>query len=178
MKFSIIIPSRKGNNLTPILDSLKEHTNDYEVIVETEGGFAEAINNGVKKAKGEYIVLIHDDNIVCPGWLDELSEVGCFNVLESAGWIWGGFYPGGFCTDYNQTPDYSMFLLISNKAVKEIFPLDEAFSNPWCQDVDMGFHIRSKGYKIKPLSGKIIHNWAGGNHIGTNETYLKQKWGI
>ena len=179
MKYlSIIVPIRKGNDVSTLLKSLDENTSNYEVIIEDEGGFAEAINNGIEKSKGDYVALLHDDNLVTPGWADELADVGCFNVRESAGWIWGGFYPGSFCTDPKLNPDYSMFLCLSKKAIKKIGKFDENFKNPWCQDVDMGFQIRKAGFKIKCLPGKIIHNWAGGEHTGENENYLKRKWGI
>ena len=176
---SIIIPSRGGDNLKDCLKAIDENTVNYEVIVEKDGGFAEALNNGVKKAKGDHIILLHDDILVTKGWADKLATVGAFSVKElNVGWVWGGFYPGSYCTDHKKNPDYSMFLCISKKVAKKIFPLDETFTNPWCQDVDMGFTVRTAGYKIKCLPGKIIHNWAGGEHTGSNEAYLKEKWGI
>ena len=179
VNISIIIPTRKGNDTTKVTESIKKHTKgSYEIIIEDEGGFAEAINIGAKRAQGDYIILLHDDNVVTEGWADELAEVGCFNVRESSGSNWGGFYPGGYCTDQELNPDYAMFLCLSKEAAKKILPFDENFKNPWCQDVDMGFRIKEKGFKIKCLPGKIIHNWAGGEHTGTNEQYLIEKWGI
>lgn len=175
---SIIIPTRRNPEET--ITSIKKHTKDYElVIIEREGGFAEKLNEGIKKAKGDYLVFLHDDCEVCEGWLDDLPrKVGAFHLGEFSGkmWIWGGYYPEGYCTDLLENPDYSYFLCIKKEAMDKIGQFDEWFYNPWCQDVDMGLQIKKAGLTIRCLEGKVIHHQRGGKRLIENEEYLKKKW--
>jgi GT2 family glycosyltransferase len=39
---------------------------------ETNLGFARAANQGIRRATGEYVVLLNDDTVVAPGWLSRL----------------------------------------------------------------------------------------------------------
>lgn len=101
MKASVIIPNWNGKNLlTECLVSLGEQVfTDFEIIVvdnaSTDGsieyieqnflnvtlvklnknvGFAKAINRGVKKALGEYVVFLNNDTKVDKLWLKELVK--------------------------------------------------------------------------------------------------------
>ena len=175
---SIIIPA-KDRSLRECLDSIDRHTSNYEVIIETKGGFAQAVNNGIKKAKGDYIIILHDDIEVTHGWADKLCDVGAFEVgeLDDKLQVWGGFYPNeSYCTDPKTTPDYSMFLCLSKKVIKKIGKFDEYYKSPWCFDVEMGMHLKKYGYKIKCLPGKVIHHHLGGKPSGDNRKYLDRKW--
>lgn len=181
MKISIVIPTRRPNDLNECLSSIERHTKDYEVIlVKEKGGLAEKINKGIKRAKGDYIILLHDDIEVTSGWADKLAEVGCFKIGEAndAYDTWGGFYPGMFCQDPTRNPDYCFFLCLSKEAIKKIGKFDEYYTKPFYQDVDMGFQIRSKGYKIKCLPGKIIHRCGegAGAEVPEQKEYLERKW--
>ncbi len=70
---SIVICSRKVNGkLTKCLDSIECQTyKDYEVIIETEGSIQEARKRGIAKAKGGYICLVDDDQILAPYLLSD-----------------------------------------------------------------------------------------------------------
>lgn len=37
-------------------------------------GFTGAVNAGIKQAKGDYIILLNDNTIVDPNWLNELIK--------------------------------------------------------------------------------------------------------
>lgn len=92
-KYSIIIPVCNQPELTKAcLDSVAAHSHDHEVIVVDNGsspawrgpefcirneknlGFPVAINQGIKRAVGEIIVLLNNDTVVSAGWLDRLSH--------------------------------------------------------------------------------------------------------
>jgi len=179
---SIVIPTRRPDNLRYCLDAIDRHTRNYEVVlVDREGGIAEKINEGIRKAKGDHIVLLHDDCEVTSGWADELADVGCFKVGEMGDLFecWGGFYPGDYCKNPQLHPDYCFFLCLSKEVAKKVIPFDEKFTKPYYQDVDMGLHLKSKGYKIKCLPGKIKHLVAEGAGVVVPEQkeYLDKKWG-
>lgn len=92
-KYSIIIPVCNNQQLTrDCLDSIAKHTLNYEVIIvdngstpawsgiqkiirnETNLGFPVAVNQGIKAATGEVIVILNNDTIVTPHWLDYIDE--------------------------------------------------------------------------------------------------------
>jgi GT2 family glycosyltransferase len=182
-KISIVIPTRRENDLKECLSAIERHTKGYEVIlVKRKTGLAKKINEGIKKAKGDYIILLHDDVAVTSGWADKLAEVGAFLTGENNDdyETWGGFYPSSYCQDIKLNPDYSFFMCISKKAMGKIYPFDEWYTKPWCQDVDMGFHIRKKGFKIECLPGKIIHRCGEGAGLYDEEQlkHLRKKWDL
>lgn len=91
-KYSIIIPVCNKPELTKAcLDSVAKYSTDHEVIVVDNGsnppwrgpefcirneknlGFPFAINQGIKKARGEVIVLLNNDTVVSPNWLERLN---------------------------------------------------------------------------------------------------------
>lgn len=176
---SIIIATKRKDEINRCLDSINKYTKDFEVIlVEREAGYNEKLNEGFKKAKGDYIAILHDDNEVLEGWADQLEDVGAFHVgeMKDTLQIHGGTFDGRYA--FNESPDYTSFIEMSREVAEKVFPLDENYQSPWCADVDMGHKIKELGYTIKPLKGKIIH-WHGvGAGVGhkENEDYCKEKW--
>lgn len=184
MRLSLVIPTRAQAKLKPCLDAIVKHTDDYElIIVEGDDGFTAKINRGIKQAKGDYIVLLHDDCIVTKGWADELAEVGsfCLGELNDKFDSWGGFInPPGYCGDPRLSPDYSYFCCMSKEAAEKIGPFDEKFTEPMFQDVHMGILTRKAGYKYKCLPGKIIHRCSdkSGQPNEKQRFYLERKYGV
>lgn len=185
MRLSLIIPTRRGGEtLEKCLQSIEKHTTDYElVIIDEEMGFAAKLNEGIRRAKGDYLIFLHDDIEVTPGWADKLAEVGAFKLGEMNDSFddWGGFHnPAAYCLDPTQHPDYAFFCCISKEAMAQIGFFDERFANPWCQDVDMGFTIRKAGFQYECLPGKIIHRCGEGSGMPDERQigYLNRKWGF
>lgn len=177
---SIVIPTRnRGESLERCLKSIRENTRDFEVIViEREGGFNEKFNEGIRKAKGEYVAMLHDDVEVHPGWCDVLADAGALTVWEPGfnKWIWGGYVSGALHDSPQGHPEYSGFLVLSRKALEAVMPLDEAYQEPGYQDVDLGLSLRDAGYEITCLPGMITHHHLRTQPI-TNREYFNQKWG-
>lgn len=98
---TIVIPNYNGNKyLRQCLDSVyAQNYTDYEVIIidnaSTDGsykwieeykgavyiqlnknyGFSRAVNEGIKLAKGEYVLLLNNDTKLCKGFLAEMVQV-------------------------------------------------------------------------------------------------------
>lgn len=101
-KYSIIVPVLNEPELTKAcLDSIAKYSSDHEVIVVDNGsspawqgsefcirneknlGFPKAVNQGIEKAQGEVIVILNNDTVVSPHWLERLSAH--FNNYEMVG---------------------------------------------------------------------------------------------
>ena len=179
---SIIIPTRgRKESLKRCTDSIEKYTKNYElIIVEGEDGYNKSLNVGIKRAKGDYFVTLHDDHTVSQGWARVLAEVGSFRQGELGDKFdhWGGYWrPDGYCINPKEHPDYPAMWCISRKAMKKIGLFDEFYKDPGYQDVDLGFQIKKAGYKIKCLPGKVIH-WVERTKPLSEENlkYLKEKW--
>ena len=65
----------------------------YEVRA-TNGGFIEACNDGVARSRGQYVVLLNNDTVPQPGWLDAL--LATFARVPRAGLVGAQLlYPDG-----------------------------------------------------------------------------------
>ena len=91
-KTSIIIPVCGNEKMTQeCLESIEKNTTDYEIIIIDNGstppftgqykvirnsenfGFTKAVNQGLYKATGDVIVILNNDTIVTPHWLECLK---------------------------------------------------------------------------------------------------------
>jgi len=104
---SIIIPVWNQHSLTAeCITAIRETTEDYELVIVDNGsdppiprpyvgfidvtmirneenkGFPVAVNQGIKAAKGETIILLNNDVIVTPGWADLLeARMDTFSIV-------------------------------------------------------------------------------------------------
>lgn len=95
---SIVIPVFNQHEMTAdCLEAIRANTRDYEIVLvdngsspaygvfitdlgtiirnETNLGFPVAINQGIRAAKGDVIVLLNNDVIVTPGALNRLADL-------------------------------------------------------------------------------------------------------
>jgi glycosyltransferase involved in cell wall biosynthesis len=183
-RLSIIVPTRAGReqSLQRLVGSVEQYTTDYElVVIDREGGYNEKLNEGIRRAQGDYLAYLHDDIEVLPGWADVLAEVGAFYVGEWEGrrWWHGGLYRGYHIDDPGGVPlDYTGFMELSRAAQDKVGFWDEFFTEPYYQDADWGFQIRQAGFSFERLPGNILHHNVPG--VGSPEAreYLHRKWGL
>lgn len=107
---SIIIPVHNQEEYTKAcIESIQINTNDYEIIIVDNGssekidigfyysempvkmisntenlGFPKAVNQGIEAAKGDIIVILNNDTIVTPHWL-EILQGHLFNGFDMIG---------------------------------------------------------------------------------------------
>lgn len=121
----IIIPTHNQHEFTlQCLAAIDKHTSDYRIIWIDNGsedksiaivtqvlknlphvkllnqkntGFIQAVNQGLKLASGEFVVILNNDTIVTQGWLDkmrrvflEVPEAGLVGPLTSTEGSWQG----------------------------------------------------------------------------------------
>ena len=195
---SIVIPNYNGEKyLKECLQSIKEQKNsDYEIIIidnasrdsdymhikkevqvfktlDKNYGFSRAVNEGIKLAKGNYVLLLNNDTVLAPNFLFEIKKaieeekyifavsskmISYHNpdLIDDAGdeyTVLGWTIKRG---DGKNTKYYTMqgevfsacagAALYRKEILEEIGLFDEAFF-AYMEDVDISYRARIYGYK-------------------------------
>lgn len=224
---TVVIPTfNKKNLLKECLDSLKWQTmKEFDIVVVDNGstdGTAElleeastrlkviknkknlgfvAVNQGIKASKTKYIVLLNNDAIAEPNWLEELVKgmendekvyFGASKILkmedktklDSAG---DGFNLGlmsGYSIGHDQDQSKFMdeqycFSASGGGAIyrKEIFEkiglFDEKFF-AYFEDIDLGFRAQFQGLRCKFFPKAILCHEGGSTAVHYSGFHLKQ----
>lgn len=186
-RYSIIMPVllRTPEHKTVVEDtinSIKEFSRNYEFIIVDDGsplftgflksaattyvrhnsnnwGIASSWNDGLRLARGQYLVVINDDIRVEKGWLKRLSDVLDAGHVVSApinGWQEGmEFYKWfpGYCFMFRQS------------LLSRVGYFDERFNPANCEDVDYWFRVMKEGgtlgrafdLRIYHKEGDVLH---------------------
>ncbi len=156
-----------------LLDSLESQTADYELILidNTENKFksaAEALNHGGKKAKGTYIMFVHQDiDLSSDNWLKDtekmlnsLTNIGilgvagnCENVKGTTTIIKDGDPPKlagpNYLNEITESQTLDECLIIVPKSVFNILHFDEMVCDDWhLYAADYCLSIKKLGYKV------------------------------
>lgn len=199
MKTSIVILTYNNSHLTKnCINSIRKHTNkgSYEIIVidnnskddtveylkaqndlicifnEENKGFAGGCNQGIDISTGDNILLLNNDVIVTPNWLDNMvTALYSDDSIGAVGPI------TNYCSNFQQvnlpvTPDmdtddfFSYFntsnpnvweerlrligfcMLIKKEVVNKVGYLDELFAMGNYEDDDYSLRIRKIGYRL------------------------------
>lgn len=187
-KTSIVVLTHNRLDVTrPCVTSILENTNNFELVVvdnaSTDGtqawlesigkitlirnkenaGVPKARNQGIRASKYEYIVLMDNDVMVRPGWLDELFwEIrNGKDVVGIEAWkLNDDFAATHQCNNQKQEFDYlgGACCLFKRAVFEKAGLLDEGFSPAYYEDVDISVRAKKAGFKLgwKP-SPKIKH---------------------
>ena len=220
MKTSIVILTYNNSHLTKnCINSIRKYTSNdsYELIIvdnnstddtveylksqddlicifnEENKGFAGGCNQGIDASSGENILLLNNDIIVTPNWIDNMvtalysdSSIGAVGPVTN------------YCSNFQQinlpvTPDmntdefFSFFntsnpskweerlrligfcMLIKKEVVDKIGHLDELFAMGNYEDDDYSLRIRKIGYRLLLCKDTFIF------HVGS-ASFSKLKW--
>ena len=200
---TIIIPSiKKTEKYTDLcIQSIEMHTlqeeTPFEIIVENDKPFCKSINNGVKKAKGEFLVILNNDAMVMKDWLVNFHRL--YNILskkQNVGLV-GTYFTGlpGNLQDLtsNQFIEKTLRLsprivmvcvFISKKTFFDVGGMDESFPHGNFADDDLCIKCLEKGYTnwIAPFvtlhfghSSFDNENWK--KDMGEGQNRMKLKFG-
>ncbi|MBV8639540.1 MAG: glycosyltransferase [Candidatus Eremiobacteraeota bacterium] len=171
---------------------------------ETNRGFGGGNNDGIARARGEYIVVLNNDVIVTEGWLDALLEpftripnvgvtaprtnhiVGNQQVIDAtyqsvqemhayAAERRKKFAGRGFLTDRA----IGFCLCIDRRVIDEIGGFDERFVMGNFEDDDFSMRVRAAGYQIYVCDNSFIHHFGSQSFIANNVDYastMESNW--
>ena len=177
-------------------------------------GFVRNCNRCAEQAAGHYVVFLNNDTFVLDGWLDslvapfeKLPSIGLVgskllmpdgSLQEAGGILWrdGSAWNFGRGQDprlpefnYLKDTDYVSGASIAVPIVlwREVGGFDERYSPAYCEDADLAFTLRSKGYRtvFQPFSAVIHHEGVShGTDVGAgiksyqleNTRKFRDKW--
>lgn len=163
-------------------DKIKNLVHIYN---KTNLGFLLNCNHAAKSARGEFILFLNNDTEVMPNWLSplvdliksdssigmvgskliypdgRLQEAGGIIWNDASGWNYGKFQDANASEfNYVKEADYisGAAIMIRKNIWQELGGFDERYVPAYCEDSDIAFAIRSKGYKVmyQPLS-EVVH---------------------
>lgn len=165
------------------------------VVRERNGGFIEACNDGVARSLGRYVVLLNNDTVPQPGWLDallatftavpraglvgaqllypdgRLQEAGGVVFQDGSGWSYGRF-------ESAEDPRYSALrdadycsgaaLMIPRALWDTLGGFDTRYRPAYYEDTDLAFAVRAAGYRVlvQPAS-RVVHDEGTSNGTDT-----------
>ena len=164
----------------PQVDGLR-----YEVRA-ANGGFIEAVNDGVARSRGAYVVLLNNDTVPQPGWLDtlldtfaqvpdaglvgsallypdgRLQEAGAVLLADGSAWSYGRF-------ESADDPRYSSLrdahycsgaaLMLPRTLWDQLGGLDLRYRPAYYEDADLAMRVRQAGHRVlvQPAS-RVVHD--------------------
>lgn len=148
---------------------------------EENEGFPVGVNQGIRASRGDTIVLLNDDTVVTPGWMDRMAQwlrdfdiVGpCTNYvrgvqsatirsytslaeLEDAAKEWTNYYAGA-SVDVNFVVGFCM--MFQRELYDEIGDFDERLWPCSGEEIDFCLRARKAGYKIGVAYDVYIHHY-------------------
>lgn len=138
-------------------------------------GFVRNCNAAAKHAKGEFILFLNNDTVVCPGWLDSLVEaarrdpriamvgsklLNADGTIQEAGGIifrdgWGYSYGRGDDprrAQYNYVRDVDVVtgacFLVRRNLFETVGSLPDEFAPAFYEEFDLAFSFAHHGYRV------------------------------
>lgn len=160
--------------------------NNYRCIRnERNLGFAEAVNQGIQNTYGDYVVILNNDCIVTPGWLERLvahleedDKIGVVapltNYASTEQRIPAGYRDEKSLYKFSEriyeahrgqrrelTKVVGMCMVIPRRVVEEVGLFDRRFGIGNFEDDDFCLRMRLAGYKVICAQDVFIHHEGG-----------------
>ncbi len=167
-------------------------------------GFGKANNIGIEKSCSPYIALLNSDTVVEKGWLRPLVETArkdpsvaatCSKLLflqnprivngvgGGMNYVGYGYDIGAYEVDNGQfDEERDVFFptaaacVLKRTAFEEIGGFDERFFM-YHEDVDLGWRLRLKGYRIKCVPRSVVYHAFGGTSFKSGSMAFRNNLG-
>lgn len=186
VSYEIIIGDDMSTDATK---KIKKYVSGIRVnINKTDHGFLMNCNRAAKLARGEYIIFLNNDTQVHEEWLSSLVEliesddkIGMVgsklvypdgSLQEAGGIIWSDASGWNYGRNQNaDMPEYNYVrecdyisgasIMISKSLWDEIGGFDERFKPAYCEDSDLAFEVRKRGYKVMYQPKSVVTHFEG-----------------
>jgi GT2 family glycosyltransferase len=136
-------------------------------------GFAKACNQGAKEANYELLLFLNDDVLCYENWLDILVSGMYLKDLDACspkGGIFNNELKGiGETTENDFDYLVGWCLMIKKEVFNRVHGFDEQYEFAFCEDSDLSFKLRAKGYNIGIVESNIVH--LGNKTVNTQKTF-------
>ncbi|NLC31613.1 MAG: glycosyltransferase family 2 protein, partial [Candidatus Moranbacteria bacterium] len=182
--FELIIVDNDSNDGT--VEYLKSIENKYQntkiILNESNKGYAGGNNDGMKIAKGDFIVLLNNDTVVTEGWLDNLlnpffvdekigivgpisNYAGTEQKIKLDNYEYDEIIKKG--VEYSKrhkdavfdSPKLSFFCVaIKREVFEKVGFLDENFGIGMFEDDDYSLRVKKSGFRVTVNEGCFIYH--------------------
>jgi GT2 family glycosyltransferase/precorrin-6B methylase 2 len=182
-------------------DTVKWAKNESDIIVidnSCNAGFPKGCNQGLAVATGDLLMLLNNDTIVTPSWLDGLTRclfsderIGAVSPVTNSASYWTTIPVTYttleemelFASALHAIPDRTKWeervklvgycLLLRREAWEKVGPLDEIFGIGNLEDDDYGLRLLLAGYKLMLCGDTFIHHHGSLSFSSEPELYLQ-----
>jgi hypothetical protein len=207
---SLIIPttSKNKNYTNNILENIKSIYSDVEVIIEENDNVTLGVNynNAVSKATNDKIILLHNDMVIKPGFIETMDKhitngrVTTYTRIEPP--IYADTYPGKILLDCGKDLDTFSKQKFLNFDIEEklidggsqlffgcmkedYLGIDGNTFKMFCEDDDLHLRYKIAGFEHKVSSAHVYHFVSKTSRAGnyqeieqqSNLNFIK-KWGF
>lgn len=207
---SLIIPTNKTNsNYTKYLvNNIREIYPDVEIIIEENDDVTLGVNynNAVAKATSDKIILLHNDMVIKPGFIETMDKhitknrITTYTRVEPP--IFTDTYPGKVLSDYGSdlnTFNKQKFLdfnveenlidggsqLFFGCMKEDYIGIDGYTFKMFCEDDDLHLRYKIAGFEHKVSSAHVYHFVSKTSRVGEYQSIEQQsninfikKWGF
>jgi len=198
-KVSIIVPVKNNKTITrTCLDSIYNYTDKPQVIIVNDGsdadtakmlksykkaiyieneisqGWCKAVNQGLEKATGQFVVFSNNDIVVTPDWFKEMKkhfdadrDLGVLGPTSSKveGYQSVDFNKEGVDFQYADVVTF-FFVMIKRGALNKIGKLDERFGLGGQDDADFCIRARQAEFKVGIARNVFIYHYGSATFRG------------
>jgi polysaccharide pyruvyl transferase CsaB len=181
--FEIIVVDNASSDETPAYLKSLQWENCTVILNDENRGFSAANNQGLAKARGEYLCLLNNDTVVAGSWLSTLvrhlqanPDIGLIGPVTNAisneakipvGYrnlqdmpAWSARYCQSKIGSLDDIPMLAFFCVVMPRPVFEsVGLLDDRFGIGMFEDDDYNRRVREAGYKVKLARDAYIHHW-------------------
>jgi GT2 family glycosyltransferase len=210
---SLVIPAtsktrKYTNNIIQNIESIYPNGEEVEIIVQEDDNVTLGINynNAVAKARGEKIILLHNDMVIKPGFVETMDKhitknrITTYTRIEPP--IYSDTYPGKVLLDCgdsleNFTPEKFNQFNIEESLIdggsqlffgclkEDYIGIDGYTFKMFCEDDDLHLRYKLAGFEHKVSSAHVYHFVSKTSRSGeyqaieqqSNINFIK-KWGF
>ena len=172
--------------------TIQDRIGNIEVSKHNPGlGFLRNCNHSSKLSLGKYILMLNNDTVVQPGWLDALvqtiesktdigmvgsklvypegflQEAGGIIFSDGNGWNYGRMaFPDGPEYNYVKEVDYisGASIMLHKWLWDQLNGFDDRYAPAYYEDSDLAFEVRKAGFKVVYQPQSVVVHFEGISH--------------